>query len=624
MLVQAAIRRWRRHALQTMLGFCLSVPLVASGTSVWEAPPPRAHDVHYGTVLYLYYQQNHFGAITRLKAMRTLGRLQNHADEAEVVLGGLKLSYGLDDDAEAVFRRLLTRDVPEDIRNRAWLYLARIQYRKGQYAEAEATLAHVVEGESGRNHLGERQLLQGLIRMARADFAGAVAALRAWRGDADSRPYADYNLAVALIRSGDTGGGLRLLDQLGRGASGSDEYLALQDKANLAAAEVLLRTDRPQQARQRLDRVRLHGPYSNQALLWSGMTWEAVGDHERALVPWSTLLERPHTDPMVQEALLAVPHAYDRLSQPTRAAARLENAISVLERERRDLRRAMQAMKLGELHITGVLEGEADNGDDVRPLASLVELLAGHRFHQTFQNYRDIRALRDNLDYWADAVSSFDDMLEAQEAIYAQRLPETRKQLERLDFSTGQVRRDALKERFRQAELGDAWVLATSEEKRRWHRLQDVDQRLARLPAEHPELDSLRTRHRVLSGLVRWSVETDFAPRLWESRQQLRALDQALSDQEGLRRSLDAAERYAYGRFDGFAERIEHQRDRIARLQPRLAIALEKHQASLQRQALDVLREQDSALEQKLLRARYALAGIHDAAGRAPRRESQQ
>ncbi len=617
-----AFRQWRRRARQGAVGLCAAMPLAAACASGWESPSPRVQDLHYGTVLYAFYQQDYFTAITRLMAAQQRGRLTHHADEAAVVLGGLKLGYGLDDDAEAIFRRLLTADIPEHIRNRVWLYLARIQYRKGQYADAERSLARL-RGDPGPEQRGERQMLLGLIRMAQADFSGAAEALQAWRGEGALRPYAQYNLAVAQIRSGNDAAGLQLLDRLGRTApSEEEEYLALRDKANLAAAEALLRAERPRQARDLLDRVRLHGPYSNQALLWSGMASGAIGDFRRALVPWGELLERGSADPMVQEALLAVPHAYTQLEQPGRAAARLEEAITILERERRSLRQASAAIEAGQLRISRVLQGLPGNGNSDLPLEPLVELLVTHPFHQVLQNYLDLQALQQNLEYWAAAVGSFDDMLEAQEAIYAQRLPQTREQLQRLDLEAVAAGRDALRERFRQAEQGDAWLLATAEEQRRWQRLEHIESRLSRLPQDHPDLEELVHRQRLLQGLVRWDVETDFTPRLWQSRQQLRALDMALGELEERRRSLDTAERHARGRFDGFAERIADKQTSIARLRPRVEAALHAHEAHLQRQALAVLQARDQALEQQLLRARYALAGLHAAAGVAGAGES--
>jgi hypothetical protein len=82
--------------------------------------PSTVQDLQYGEVLYHYYQQDYFTSIIRLLTAREQSRLPHHADEAELLLGGLDLSYGLRDEAEAIFTRLLDADsTREKVRNRA-------------------------------------------------------------------------------------------------------------------------------------------------------------------------------------------------------------------------------------------------------------------------------------------------------------------------------------------------------------------------------------------------------------------------------------------------------------------------------------------------------------------------
>jgi len=62
--------------------------------------------------------------------------------------------------------------------------------------------------------------------------------------------------------------------------------------------------------KQALDRVRLDGPFSNEALLRVGWGRHVVNSVDRALVPWKIWLIVSRRDVAVQEALLAVPHTY--------------------------------------------------------------------------------------------------------------------------------------------------------------------------------------------------------------------------------------------------------------------------------------------------------------------------
>src|SRR6266542_4833044 len=96
--------------------------------------------------------------------------------------------------------------------------------------------------------------------------------------------------------------------------------LAIRDKANLVVGSMLFESGDFERARQSLDRVRLEGPFSNQALLRAGWAEDSAKLYDRALVPWNILANREPTDVAVQEAMIAAPHAYASLKLYGRSA----------------------------------------------------------------------------------------------------------------------------------------------------------------------------------------------------------------------------------------------------------------------------------------------------------------
>ena len=86
--------------------------------------------------------------------------------------------------------------------------------------------------------------------------------------------------------------------------------LAIRDKSNLVAGTIHLEAEEFALAIPYLNRVRIDGPFSNQALLSAGWANMAIDNAERAVVPWSILAEREATDNAAQEAMLALPYAY--------------------------------------------------------------------------------------------------------------------------------------------------------------------------------------------------------------------------------------------------------------------------------------------------------------------------
>ena len=91
--------------------------------------PSSAQDLQYGEALFHYYQQDWFNSIIRLQVAKTQQALPSTASEAELLLGGLNLSYGLRDEATRIFENLLAEYASDDLtRNRAWYYLAKISW----------------------------------------------------------------------------------------------------------------------------------------------------------------------------------------------------------------------------------------------------------------------------------------------------------------------------------------------------------------------------------------------------------------------------------------------------------------------------------------------------------------
>ena len=70
-------------------------------------PAVKVQDLHYGDVLFYFYQHDHFDALVRLAAYRDQGRLTAHARDAELLRGGLYLSLGQHREAQEIFERIL-------------------------------------------------------------------------------------------------------------------------------------------------------------------------------------------------------------------------------------------------------------------------------------------------------------------------------------------------------------------------------------------------------------------------------------------------------------------------------------------------------------------------------------
>ena len=330
---------------------CLGAASLAAPAAARERAPNGTvvQDLAYGEVLFHFFQEDYFTALTRLLAAQQRNELEVHAAEAELMLGGLYLSYGQHRLAGEIFERLLAQSVEPEFHDRAWFFLAKIWYQRGYLADAEAALSRI-GGELPEALEPERRMLHAQVLMSQERFEEALAALESWRRPSDEWVgYAKYNVGVALVRLGRVEEGARVLNEVGTLDPENPALAALRDKANVALGYAWLQAARPLAAKPPLQRVRLEGPFSNKALLGVGWADAELQDYRAALAPWLELKNRSLLDAAVQESLLAVPYAFARLGAERQAADYYTEAIAAFDAEIARLTSAIEAVRRGEL-----------------------------------------------------------------------------------------------------------------------------------------------------------------------------------------------------------------------------------------------------------------------------------
>lgn len=158
--------------------------------------------LRYGVSLYYFYQQDYFDALSELMVAQQLGELATHAAHSELLRAGMSLSYGMDRVAESLFQQMLAQSGPTVDRDKAWFYLAKIAWQRGELARAEAALASMSPGYDG-SLAAEADYLRASISLRRGDLAQATSLAARLPEDSPWRYYLDYNLGAALAAGGD-------------------------------------------------------------------------------------------------------------------------------------------------------------------------------------------------------------------------------------------------------------------------------------------------------------------------------------------------------------------------------------------------------------------------------------
>ena len=587
-----------------------------------DPDPIIVEEPHYGEILFYFYQEDYFPAIVRLLAAQEQGQLEQHAAQADLLKGGLYLSYGHHLEAAEIFERLLADNVNPEIRDRTWFFLAKIWRQRGYLDKAQRALDNIGD-DLPDDVKREATMLQAQLLIDGGEYDRAIALLQDWKGKTEWSRYAQFNLGVALVRSGRMDEASKILEELGDIDPWNEELTSLRDKANLALGYALLQSGQAHAAKPLLQRVRLEGPFSNKALLGVGWADAELERYQRALVPWMELRGRDLLDPAVQESMLAIPYALAQLDSISQAADHYLNAIEAFYEESNRIDRTISHLESGQFFDEFITDDPLDSTGWYWRMEALPEgpqarylfhLLATHEFQEGLKNYRDLNYLWNNLDRWQQSVEVYANMLETRRLAYEERLPRVQEALSRADID-GMVQRkldfDALLNDIEQS--GDWLALANTREFEMWGEITSLEKTPA-LSAGIPEADEVRDKIELLKGVLQWGLEKDFSERLWRIRRDLRETGEALVETQRARRQVDDSMQKQPLEFRAFDERVYGLEPRVEALKMRVGDAMAEQRAFLRAIAVGELQAQQRRLDTYTVQARFALAAIYDRA----------
>lgn len=384
---------------------CLLLPSLASSAE-------RLRDLKFGTILFDYYQQNYFNSLIGYEVAKARGELQNQKNEARLLQGGMTLSYGLPQQAEAIFLELLEQQVSKPDQNKAWFYLAKLYYQKGETDKAAATLSQV-NGEIPDEIVREYNYLATLINIKNDHLEVAGNSIDMIAKGSVYEPYLRFNLAASQLAAGNLSDSESNFKRVIRYADShsDEEFVVLADRAKQALAHVDINQGDLLAAWQDLQNVRTTGLYSNRALLSYGWTAIKLERYTQAIPALKALDRRSISIAEVQEAKVLLAHLYEQqgahrtaLKQYLLAEKAFAQGVDAIA----GARRVIAGQRIPQEFVRN-LEAMMDETDwygsepslDYNKLTPfLIELMSSNPFHIVIKELRDLYALQDNLSYW--------------------------------------------------------------------------------------------------------------------------------------------------------------------------------------------------------------------------------
>ncbi len=608
-------RRW-------LIGLLLALTCSVSAADKAASKPDSAQDLRYGVALFHFFQQSYFNALTELMVGETVNDLPNHGESAELLRGGISLSYGLDNEAERIFNELLATHRSGEQRDVAWFYLAKLKYLRGDNSGARSALEKIAPkfGKKSRQPLNEeRKFMHANLLLREGDIAAADAAVEDLDLTSTWLPYYFFNRGVLQTQSGNWQQGVASFDLLQALKLRSEEGKSLRDRALTASGFAYLAGADFARAQSEFQQVRLSSPIVDQALLGYGWAAAQQEDYQLALSPWQALRQRSLMDASVQESLLAVPYAYEKLGAQGNALREYQQSVGLLESELANVAQAIEVFDkapVAELfEFSQALGDDWLTADDTLPINAQAPYLAHLITRQVFQN--NLKELRE-LYHVSDFLTQGNQRLELVKIVLDERQQTWQRKAEGSQSDELQQRYDQLTDNQRlveeqiaaATEAEDGLALMNAEELELLGYAQRGLDTASSLQTADEDVNGEIAKLELFKGMLQWQAAEQYVPRIWQLQKQQaenkKLLEETVPALRRLQQIVVDPKQFGFGgRVAGIEVRLAQQQERV---DAEIALA----EQLLRDDVIAELKRQEKRLYSYLGQAKLAIARLLD------------
>lgn len=588
--------------------------------------PSRTSDIHHNNVLYYFLQKKYLSAISKSLFFEKTERYHPEKHDGNLLLGALYLAYGLYNDAKKLFIIVANNSNQPVLRDKAWLYLSEIFYRRGEYNNAHSALNRIKQTLPSTFE-ARKIILNANIFLAQNKYEKAVELLRNFKEkETIWTHYARFNLGVALIKLQQIEQGIEVIETITSNKKNlPPEAAALRDRANIALGYTALDHQQTASARRHFEQVHLHGPYSNQALFGLGQAWFIEEQPSKAIHTWKELNNKNIHGAAVLESSLAIAKAYITEKKHNQALIYLNKAISTIDSDITLLQHTIIDIKsnhlMNEILLDKIEFNETpwqwnpDNLPKALKRHAIAKLMSSHEFIEALKSYRDLEYINKQFKTWKNSISAFAIMLNTRRHSYNNKLPLILKKYESLSIGKMNTRYNNLAKELQRIEnKNDLLALKTAEEATSLKRNTEVNSRLVKISTllSPEKMKNYQERARRTQGLLYWKIANNYKPRLHDTKKNLQELAFEIEEATFLRTELDKAQQREPELFEHYQNRISELRKRVNRMEIESGKIMAAQRKQIESAATVQLNKQIKHLTHYKEQAQYAIAQIYD------------
>lgn len=491
------------------------------------------NELAWGEALYEHFRGEPLQAITRLTARLEQGGIQVHKDQADLLLAGIYLDYGMPNLAAEKLASINIESLSPRLSSKMYLANARIFYQQQDYSAAELALSKVQTEQLNDRDVNLASFISAQIFFSTERYAEAAEVLTNVSDASNLQLYANYNHGLSLLRLTDEQSqtkAISLLKQVAQQAVYDQEQYALADQAKLALAMHALDQSDFTTVTNQLSDIRLDGLVSKDALLLLGWNYAKQEDFDTALVYWQALADDTDVlSPVVQEAWLAVPYAWQKQGNRAKALQGYQFALEI----QADTQQKLADLKNKLLWQEFIAPSSANDLQDYP--AFYRELTADPAFHELLTQWQELEQLKTHLELQSRRIPVLELSVKENESRYLAKTEFIKTQLANISLTDFQTQVDGFKAQLEQQQQQEVPIAILPKDVASiWQRVirseSNVDALQDANHGDQADLQEKSDKLNILKGVAKWQIHRQRPSYEWQAIKAQRDLQIAHAD----------------------------------------------------------------------------------------------